>query len=93
MANIAINSVNIVDDDYEEELDEDDEVEGEENLDDYATNDEDEDVDYVDEYSASDDTETEETNDADEGSSVTRDGVEEESYVNENLDLTEDEVE
>ncbi|MCI7213465.1 MAG: hypothetical protein MR467_04905 [Bacillales bacterium] len=92
MANIAINSVNIVDD-YEEELDEDDEedeededdVEEEEDLDDYVADDEDEDVDYVGEDSDSIDTEAEETNDVDEGSSVTSDEME-------NLDSTEDAV-
>lgn len=80
MSNIAINSVNIVDDeDHEEEIDEDD--------------DNDEDVGYVDEDSDSTDIETEETNDVDEDSSVT-DETEEGSYDEvENLDSTEDAVE
>lgn len=104
MANIAINSVNIVDDedidedDDEEEVDEDD-VEEEEDLDDYVTEGTDleegetEDTDYVYEDSDSTDIEAEETNDVDEDSSVTRDEVEEKNYVDENLDSTEDGVE
>lgn len=87
MANIAINSVNIVDEDYyEEEIDEeydedlnDDDEEGEE-------------ADYVGEDSDSADTETEETNDVDENSTVTSDEVEE-NHDDENLDSTEDATE
>lgn len=93
MANIAINSVNIVDDeDYEEDMDVDDE-EDEEDLDEDDADDADEDVDYAGEDSDSTDTEAEETNDVDEDSSVTSNEVEEESYDDENLASTEDEVE
>lgn len=107
MTNIAINSVNIVDDEYyEEELDEDDdgyddyeegeEVDPEEDEEAEAEENLDSyatnDEDYVDEYSDSDDIETEETNDADENSTVTSNEVEEESYNDESLGSTEDAV-
>lgn len=101
MANIAINSVNIVDNDYEEELDEDDE-EDEEDLNEDEDDDdvdeeteevdpegETEDADYLDGDSESADAEAQETNDVYEDSTVTSDEAEE-SYANENLDSPED---
>ncbi len=95
--NIAINSVNMVDDDcYEEDIDGGDE-EDEEDLDDYATDeagleeDETESADYVDEDSDSADTETEETSYVNENPTTTDEG--EESYDDENLDLAEEAAE